>query len=83
MSIAKAAPNMLAALKAIAPLLTVASKAYQFGPTSYTCEALIACQNVRDLALAAIAKAEMISPPDATADGEDPRPGQQFPSVHR
>jgi hypothetical protein len=40
---------------AIEPRLNVAMQAYQFGPSSYTYEALQACMDIRDILLAAIA----------------------------
>jgi hypothetical protein len=52
-----AAPDMLAALQAVAPLLATALKAYQFGASSYTYAAMVDCMKVRDIALAAIEKA--------------------------
>ena len=42
--------------QAVEPRLAVAMKAYQFGPSSYTYEALMACMDIRDIMLAAIAK---------------------------
>jgi hypothetical protein len=40
--------------RAVEPLLATAMKAYQFGPSSYTYEALMACMDIRDIMLAAI-----------------------------
>jgi len=40
--------------QAVEPLLATAMKAYQFGPSSYTYEALMACMDIRDIMLAAI-----------------------------
>jgi hypothetical protein len=48
---------MLAALQAIEPLLDTARKAYEFGPSSYTYDAMLACMKMRDIALAVIEKA--------------------------
>jgi hypothetical protein len=59
-----AAPDMLAALQAVAPLLAAALKAYQFGASSYTYEAMVACMKARDVALAAITKATVVEEPD-------------------
>ena len=55
--VTKAAPDMLAALQDIEPLLESARKAYQFGPSSYTYGAMLACMKARDRARAAIIKA--------------------------
>ena len=41
--------------QAVEPLLAVAMKAYQFSPIAYTYEALMACMDIRDIMLAAIA----------------------------
>ena len=40
--------------RAVEPLLATAMKAYQFGPSFYTYEALMACMDIRDIMLAAI-----------------------------
>ena len=42
--------------QAVEPLLAITMKAYQFGPSSYTHEALQACMDIRDIMLAAIAR---------------------------
>ena len=60
----EAAPDMLAAVQEIEPLLESAREAYRFGPSSYTYEALQACMDIRDIMLAAIA-----GEPDVSADG--------------
>jgi hypothetical protein len=63
-ALAKAAPDMLAALQAVAPLLAKALKAYQFGASSYTYAAMVACMKARDVALAVITKATVVEEPD-------------------
>jgi hypothetical protein len=63
-ALARAAPDMLAALKAVAPLLAAASKAYQFGASSYTYAAMVDCMKAHDIALAAITKATVVEEPD-------------------
>jgi hypothetical protein len=50
--------KLVTALRAIEPLLENAKKAYQFSPTSYTYEALLAIAQARDLARAAIEEHE-------------------------
>jgi hypothetical protein len=55
--VTKATPDMLAALQEIEPLLESARQAYQFGPSSYTYSAMLACLKARDRARAAIIKA--------------------------
>ena len=46
--------TVLQVWRAVEQLLATAMKAYQFGPSSYTYEALMACMDIRDIMLAAI-----------------------------
>jgi hypothetical protein len=62
---AKHMAALLAALTAIEPLLDVALKAYQFGASSYTYEAMVACMKATDLAHAAIVEATATAAEDA------------------
>jgi hypothetical protein len=54
----EAAPDIMHAVEL---LLDQAIKAYQFGPTSYTYEAMTACMKARELVRAAIVNSDIIN----------------------